>query len=71
MHKRIGNLMGRANVMTNIGSVLARQRQGDEALEALQQARILYQQIGAKTRGAEVVEKIIARLEKKKAKRSS
>ena len=38
--------------------------------EALQQARILYQEVGARTRGVEVVEKIIARLQRPPKRKS-
>lgn len=64
-HQETGDLLGRANTLTNIGSLFARQRHFPEAVESLEQARNLYLEAGARGRGLEAVEKLIARLRRK------
>jgi hypothetical protein len=60
-------ILGRASTLTNIGSLCARQRRFQEGLESLEQARILYLESGARGRGLEAVEKLIARLRRRLA----
>ena len=60
------NPLGQANVLTNIGSVLSRQGLLQEALEVLEQARAIYREVGAVTRGLDAAEELIARLRRRR-----
>ncbi|MBI2502315.1 MAG: tetratricopeptide repeat protein [Candidatus Latescibacteria bacterium] len=71
IHQETGDALGRATTLTNLGSLFARQHRFQEALEPLEQARILYLEAGARGRGLEAVEKLIARLRRRLARSSA
>lgn len=48
LHKEIGNLLGQASALANIGNVYADLGKKREALELLRQARDIFLRIGAK-----------------------
>lgn len=62
IHTQIGNPHGRATALTNLGSLLSRMKRRDEALEALDEARKLYLELGVRSHGAKAVEELIERL---------
>lgn len=65
VHAKAGNVLGQARTLTNMGSALARQRRSAEALDALEQAQVLYKRIGAQGRVVESVGRIITRLKRR------
>lgn len=64
VHIKAGNALGQARTLTNMGSALVRQRRSAEALDALEQAQLLYDHVGAQGRVVESVGRIITRLKR-------
>jgi tetratricopeptide (TPR) repeat protein len=65
IHQEIGNSLGQANALTNLGSLQSKMGNYSDALEAAHQARSLYGKVGARTEGFKSVETLIKRLEAK------
>ncbi|HIG54891.1 MAG TPA: tetratricopeptide repeat protein [Candidatus Latescibacteria bacterium] len=65
LHERGGNVMGQARALTNIGSLMGRQGQLTAALDGLNRARGFYLEIGEDSGGLQMVDKLIARFERK------
>ena len=68
VHTCAGNILGQARTLSNIGSALSRLRRVEEAIEALESARILYDRIGARGRMVDVVDRLIERLKNRERK---
>ena len=68
VHKYAGNILGQARTLSNVGSALSRLRRIEEAIEALESARILYDRIGARGRMVDVVDRLIERLKNRQRK---
>ena len=58
LHQEVGNLLGQADALTNIGLVYFPQGQLEEALESFQAAYAILQRIGAKMQ-LQMIEQII------------
>ena len=63
VHGQIGNVLGRANTMTNLGSLLIRMGRREEALRMLLSAQRLYEATGVQTKGTEAVTELLVRLD--------
>ena len=68
VHTRAGNILGQARTLSNMGSALSRLRRIEEAIEALESARILYERTGARGRMVDIVDRLIERLKRRKKK---
>jgi tetratricopeptide (TPR) repeat protein len=67
--REIGNRLGEANQLANLGIVYAERGDLDKAKDYLQQAQAIYQQIGAGGEGPEIVRQALEELERQQQER--
>ena len=62
IHSQIGNALGKANTLTNMGSLFYRTKRTQEALEVLNQARRIFEEAGAQSKGSKALEELLKRV---------